>query len=337
MSIERIEKIIDSDLKKNGRIKVGDWEFSIGPKREIEPRTIGSLEAYLDKYTRAALPYPPITYAERVLEIPSCLVRIDASLETLANGAEIEKGIYEVEARPAGLGVFLTIAQRDNPETVKRFGEVFNQFEGFGGFVTLPSIGPRMEDTRTAAEILKLPFYELDRTPPNDALLWVRGGNEDRQNLGKIFDRLEHQSLCPVSGHGDKNYLLKMGLARLVNSPDKLPWDEGFVIKPLVGSKMDGVAIYLPPNREREYFGKNPPQGLSTRSKVLSLIEKGSRPFIFQKISLPMREIDQYIIARLYFGWKLRENKWKFVGGLWNSRPNLRVHGASDATFGLLY
>jgi len=323
--------------KERGRL--GNWEFSIGFTREVKRETIKLLESFLDKYAKAALPCPPITYAERVFGIPSCLVRIDASFEALNRNSseeEIKKGIYEVEARPAGLGVFLTIALRDNPEMIKHFGEVFNQFEGFGGFVILPSVGPRAEDTRTAAEILRLPFYELGRTPPKSGLLWVRGGNEDRQNLKETFDRLEQQSLCPVSGHGDKNYLLKMGLARPVNSPDELPWDEGFVIKPLVGSKMDGVAIYLPPAKQKEYFGKKPPQGLSTRTKVLNLLEENSRPFIFQKISLPLREGNQFTIARLYFGWELIENKWKFIGGLWNSRPNLRVHGASDAVLGLL-
>ena len=334
MNTERMELPI---YGCSNRERLGGWEFNIGEKRIMPEATTAFLGEYLTSNLSAFNRENPRTYAERVLGIPTCLVRIDASFQSIMekDQTKIIKGIYEIEARPAGLGVFLLVASRNQEEGIKNLlRRVFAQFENFGGFKVCSSAAERAEDTRKAADILGFPYYGPSDYPYGDCLLWVRGSEEDED--GK---KLEGRPLCPVSDHGDKNYLLKLGLARRVEGFENIPWEISFVAKPLKGSKMNGVVIYVPACDQKKLFRNKPPQGISTRSQVERELASG-KEYIYQEFVCPLIEMEEgkrkFVIARLYFGWNLRQNRYEFIGGLWNSRSTLRVHGASDATFGLL-
>ena len=41
-----------------------------------------------------------------------------------------------------------------------------------------------------------------------------------------------------------------------------------------------------------------------------------------------------WMIFRIFYGYDPGKRQWKCLGGNWNARHNLRIHGASDALFG---
>jgi hypothetical protein len=306
------------------KMKIGEWEMEIGSSRFINQNLIRKLEKFLSKQWRKAVlekleKIDQPWWSVRYLRIPSPLVRIDMA-PTKNEDEDVKNFIYEIEVRPGGLGVTLFLLP---PEKVKKWKEVLRQCKGF---ITIKS---SIQDDRVAAEILGIPYYE---EIPNDLQgpYWVRSNERSGEITG-----LEDISLVPIRLDGDKTYLVELGMAEMVKEEilkDQKVWSKPFVVKPLIGSRMEGVEIYIP-NSLAENFGK----GASTKTKVLDRITQ-STPYIVQKFISPQREkirqMDGWTIWRVFFGYL--DDEYNFIGGLWNWRPNIRVHGASDAVFGIL-
>lgn len=56
-----------------------------------------------------------------------------------------------------------------------------------------------------------------------------------------------------------------------------------------------------------------------------------------QKLYDPMAsgwEKFPWMIFRVFCGYNCQTKHWECLGGNWNARHNLRIHGASDALFG---
>ncbi len=263
----------------------------------------------------------------RNLRIPSPVIRIDAAplLSSSCSNSkeEIKNGIYEVDARPAGIGVFFLIYDKNRKEKKwKKWKEVFENVNCQG----IINIGTSIQDDRIMAQILQLPFYPSlpsKLAPP----YWVRTNLRE----GLLVKDLEKISLVPISDDGNKAYLLRLGLAKvLTKEPD---WEKPFVIKPLIGTRCEGVKIYNPNAKKVN--------GVYTRSQILREINNRTSMLIIQDFIPPLEEeINRrrgWTIWRLFFGWFGEEEKYKYIGGLWNWRPNnMKIHGATDAVFGLI-
>ncbi|MDI6591364.1 MAG: hypothetical protein QME61_00250 [Patescibacteria group bacterium] len=95
------------------KIIIGGWELNIGLSKFVDRELIEELERFLtDKWKRAVLegidhPWWSIKH----LGIPSPVIRVD--MAPVTESKEIKESIYEVEVRPAGLGVML---QMENVE-----------------------------------------------------------------------------------------------------------------------------------------------------------------------------------------------------------------------------
>ncbi len=106
----------------------------------------------------------------------------------------------------------------------------------------------------------------------------------------------------------------------------------GFVVKPADGWGARDVIIWPP----KEFRGL---PGASTRKKVEEAL-KAPRRRIIQPFFHPGRM--EEMGGRMFYIWRIyalrhsTTRPFKLLGGLWNSRPNLKVHGSSDAIFGLL-
>lgn len=292
---------------------IGKWEIQVGSPRSIGRDLIQEMERFLNRKWKQVIleeiDHP--WWSVNQLGIPSPIVRIDMA-PAIEPGA-IKNFFYEVEVRPAGLGTMLSLV----PERTEQWKKVLGQCQGF---ISQSSI----QDDKLAAEILGIPYYE--QIPSQlEGPYWVRSDLRE----GETVMRLENVSLVPIRQDGDKTYLVKLGLAERLQVPEQLDWYSPFVVKPLVGSKMKGVKIYLPKSL------KLGPGG-STKSQILRTISE--LPCIIQKF-IPPKEDEIFgrkgwTIWRLFFGWEVKYEKYEFIGGLWNWRPNLRVHGASDAVMG---
>lgn len=115
---------------------------------------------------------------------------------------------------------------------------------------------------------------------------------------------------------------------RKIHHPDELDWNEPFVLKPVQGSKTRDVLIWHP--------DKLP--GSATKTKVSRELDNRQGGMYHQNFEIPtvinLNGQEMWMIYRIFFGYNIHEKSWKYLGGVWNARQNLKIHGASDAVFG---
>lgn len=312
-------------------IKIGNWYFRTGEKREVPKKVIQLLKESLKEWQETALPESGETWVAKNWGIPSCLVRIDMA-PAKEEEREISKLFYEVEARPAGLGVYFSLAKQADFYPQASWKEIFKQFPLKIGFKICPSLIESSEDLRAFAEDLGFPFWGPDEIPPNEYLLFIRAKNNEPG-----VEVFENRAIAPLLKDGNKKYLLKQGLGKVFKDVSELPWNVGYAVKPLTGARLEGLEIFPPCHLKKA-------KGSSTKSRILKRLEnarENSIDFVVQPFISPQREIiegkEGWTIWRIFFGYKKEKDEWEFLGGWWNWRPNLRVHGASDAVFGLLF
>ena len=312
------------------RKRIGNWEMKTGSERSIQKEIVGKLEIFLDEWKKVVWDINCPWWSVENLGIQSPLVRIDMAPVDDSN-VNVKNFVYEVEVRPAGIGLALSLFSKK--KRVKQWREALSICNGF------VNIQSSIQDDGLAAEILKIPYYysedekiSIDRDNPP---YWIR----TNKRKGQLVEDLEKISLVPIRLDGDKGYLVKLGMAEKLTSRylcylSQLKWRKPFVVKPLIGTRMVGVEIFLP-NFLKKEFG----QGGSTQTRVKKVIESAKSakiPYIVQKFISPQIEVIDGVrgctIWRLFFTWE--EEKYKFAGGLWNWRPNIRVHGSSDSVFG---
>ncbi len=314
------------------KVSIGSWELGVGETRFLQESQVRKLTGLVEEWSsvetnirkKDATP----VWAVQNLNVPTILCRVDVA--PFGSHEAPEKGLYEVEARPAGFGILLSLF----PE----FASVRNLWEPLYsvGTVVLNSRKIAAEDTRVFSKSMGWQWFEVDQLKDNliecVGPMWVRGGELDCGN-GVDVRSLEKRALAPVTSHGDKTYLVKMGLATPVVTPSSLDWENPFVVKPQKGSKSDDVFLWHPQEKKKKT------SGLYTRTKITKTLEQ-DRPFIQQSFMPPQEETHDntrgFTIWRIYFGFDVRTMSWKFAGGLWNWRPCLKVHGAGDSTFGPL-
>jgi len=305
------------------KLVIGKWEVNVEEEVKLIPETVlRQLEDFLsNKWREAAMKdIKEVGAWWRGAEkwgIPSPIIRVDMAPSKLFNSQ-----IYEVEVRPAGLGITLTLLT----ERQSQWREILKDCS-CQGFIRLDS---SVQDDFLAAKLLDLPYFEGE-LPPEElkkgSLFWIRTRIDD-----PWAPILEERSLTPIRMDGYKGYLVKLNLASLVEDPSDLPWERGFVIKPLQGSRMEEVELWLPQKRP----------GTSTRTRIMKRLKDMSEgrtpPYILQPFIFPEEEEYQgkkgWTIWRPFFGWW--KGKYVFIGGLWNWRSNLRIHGASDIIMGPL-
>lgn len=312
--------------------QIGSWKVNIGPSRDIPKETISSLENFLNSKWLEAIRKTCTEknwWSIKNLGIPSPVIRIDISpLCFDADKEEVKKYIYEVETRPAAIGILLSLLLESKEESkIAVWKKLFADFD-CKGFIQIES---SIQDDSLAAKILGLPhsFHRTRNTFPPSSIgkgyYWIRSDNRD------IIPAIEASSLVPIRTDGDKRYLVELKMAEIV-TPENINWKEPFTIKPLMGSRMEAVEIFLPPSWEKKYKPGN-----STKSRISKRLLE-NRDFIGQPFIPPQTEkidgIKNYTIWRLFFGWS--PDSYKSIGGLWNSRPNIRVHMTNDCALGLI-
>lgn len=126
----------------------------------------------------------------------------------------------------------------------------------------------------------------------------------------------------------------RLGIADLASSRDTLDFSSPFCIKPLVGSKGKDVHVWMPkPDGSRDATFS----GGSTKSQVIRALEMG--PCIRQPfIPTGTEDIDgicHYKLMRL-FAVMTDAGKYEIVPSPYVMRPNVKIHGSSDAINGLI-
>lgn len=307
-------------------LSLGNWQLGVGEERVLHQQQVAKLTQLVEKWsaTETAIRKEDAVpvWAVRHLNVPTILCRVD--LVPFEPDCSPEAGLFEVEARPAGFGILLQLFPEF--EHIRSFWEPLAPV----GAVVLGSRETAAEDTRVFSEIMGWKWLSPHQCANGHSKrLWARGSALDEMSVS--LDELESRALAPVTSHGDKTYLLHMGLASQVNSPEELPWESPFVIKPQKGSKSDSVLLWHPQEKKKKT------RGLYSRTKISNALRQ-DRQFIRQSFMTPQEQECHgkrgFTIWRIYFGYDVCTSQWRFAGGLWNWRPCLKVHGASDSMVG---
>ena len=319
------------------RPSYGEFALTIGPEMELPVHVKHAFEGFLNGDFIAAhreTSQPHKTRFQEITGLPSPIVRIDAS--SIVDACHPEGSIYEVEARPSGLGILTGILNAGQPVS-----EVFERVSRLTGqpvaSAVLPSVRgvsgghDRSIDTLMLAQAAHIPYL----SDPFDMVsfhghLWARGGKEDGDVIGQdLLSQINSKSVAPLIDHGDKSYMVGLGMATLVNTAADINFDQPCCVKPLHGSKGKDVQVWVPK-----------PGGLkgsATRNQVARAISAG--PCICQPF-IPTGTIDQDGVAHhklmRLFAVMNDEGKYELIPSPYVTRPNLKIHGSSDAITGLI-
>ena len=291
-------------VKSGGDIRVmrvGQWPVNCCESPRVFPaeaskQALSLLSKWQNVFAKEA------TWVQGALSVPSLIVRLDCIVR---DGQLV---VYEVEERPAGVGISSVV----NPEFGKRFVEIASTWQPFSVVVS-----PLRRATDDSLWQEQLPWDKSET-----GLVLVRAEPEELE-----FHVHEPQSVSSLKRKGDKGYGEVLGLWRKVEVPDQLDWGESFVLKPLQGSKLKDLEIWDPQRRP----------GSSRREVVEKTLASSPNGMFCQKLFPPMDSgIARFpwMIFRVFFGYDPLRREWKALGGNWNARHNLRIHGATDAIFG---
>lgn len=256
------------------------------------------------------------TWVQKELGKPSLLVRLD-----MVKRPDGSYGFYEVEERPMGIGIASLISH----EFQTRARDMFIAWRGFYrpiAFVVSESRCGKCDDL-VLKETLGLTVITGMPKRNGNTLYFVRAEPDEVE-----FHALSEHSVSTISTEGDKSYGVPLGLWKPIpQNHDALPWTDGFALKPRQGSKMKHVYLWHPSRVK----------GIESKNKIKRVIDEGKVAY-YQEWLPPERyslfQEDHFLVRRVYWGWDPRSTRWQCLGGLWNSRPNHRIHGATDSVFG---
>lgn len=306
-------------------------------KRQIESIAATSAEAYgHNDGTKEP------TAAQLQCGVPSLVVRIDC---TIKNG-QIEP--YEMEDSPSGQGI--TDVLLDHVAQVGVKDQLLDHYGRLVGQIPHILVSPSRRHGTDDQLIVGKDSYTFGATPAEvsegDHLVIVKAIPGDA-NSHQPFLGLQDRTLAPLETEGNKSYLQRLGIVSTVSTTkDLLQTETGElrsqVVKATVGSMAMGVSIYLDSN-DKAVFGK---RGTVTAGRLNRDLEAyaGESGALTQEFHAPLQlnnpEGRSNAIMRVF---TLLETdpmtgqiKAEAIGGCFVARPELVVHGASNAVAGAI-
>lgn len=269
------------------------------------------------------------TYVQQKHNLPSLITRIDCTVTdddaVISIGHtdgwwDTVNGVvqpYEVEERPAGMGVTAMF----NPQ----FRGMWEVMQGLW-----PEFGVVIEPDRTWYDddlIFPPSLVHFGPNPPGDGLLLVRAEREKPE-----YHVLAGRSVSTLRSEGDKSYGAKLGWWTLITSPADLPEKSTghTVLKPLVGSRTHGLIMAPSTNATKQ-------RGMSTRARLIRGLESKiatSGGMYLQPWHPGLQAAGQNMALRIFYGYDPAKDRWLCLSGMWALRGSAVVHGAGDTIFG---
>ena len=310
-------------LEENADEIIGDVEKKMVAGRSLlvsktairlSSRQIGEIVRHTEAGLRGMEPELS-THVQQEFARPTLLARIDCT-ETDKYGIRP----FEVEERPAGLDVTAMLLGESFTEHIRRH---FIQTTG-----QVPVIARHPHAQSDDGDVLKV----VDLNDIKDELCVVRARPD--QIPENLKDKVQNVSLSTVLNEGRKEHTIDHVLIRRAKDVQFIP-QESIVLKPAQGTHAKGVAVYLSPE-DREKHGK---KGTVTASKMDRLI-KENPDYIVEKFTPPIvlksREgIRGNMILRVFILVHPKSGV-EVIGGAYVVRPELIVHGASNAIAGAI-
>ncbi len=293
-------------------IQIGTWKVqttttAIVFTQDLVEQSLEMIDQWVDLFERET------TWIQKKYNVPSLIIRLDCVVH---NG---KLGIYEVEERPSGVGL-CGLINTDFKTRLEIAKSIWPKFK----VIVSPKRSLDGDDSLWA---------QTEQSLSSRSLVLVRAEPDETE-----YSYLESCSVSSLKAKGNKGYGLRMGFwyRVCVSDFEDLPWNRGFALKPLSGSKCLGLEIWDP----RRRFG------CSTKERIKKALNLYQQMYC-QYLLLPMStDFPNYpwMIYRPFFVWSVKEQRirekykeqWKCIGGLWMAGPSLRLHGATNTVSGPL-
>ncbi len=316
-----VDMFVDNQKKGNmtRAVKAGEYKTQVTDQEfPIRANHIAQIRGTLAKW-QGVFPHEP-SWVKNNFGVPSLFVRVDCVVRFE------QVRYFEVEDRPNGMGLLAEFV----PGFKEKRDEMRREWPDFG-FVASPRRGKETEDGLWLENVANQP----------NRLALVRAEPQEKE-----FHAFQSRSVSTVTTEGDKWYGWEMDWWEVVTEEFKkpLPFETGFALKPMQGSKCRDVHFHAPLpklTKQEKRFGRTGIEKLlaqsnSTIDQIEDAVKRNGQmfcqPFIMPMLSgIPGHEL---MIYRLMFGWSPSQNTWQYIGGCWNARNSLRIHGASDTLFG---
>jgi hypothetical protein len=248
-------------------------------------------------------------WVQEHLHVPSMFVSLECSI----NG---HLQTYEVNESPTGLG----IAQKVNPRFAKKFKKITKDWPDIK-LVSSPS-SPNDDDW--------LETITLEQAQNSSDILLVRSEPHDL-----MYRQFSSRAINPVIQIGNRQYGEPLGLWEKVNCSDTgtFDWNEGgFCLKPLCSHRGQ---VYIWRKGRTQFRKKQHIGGITTKSKIISTLEENGEMY-YQPFIQPMthQSSKQPTVFYIYFLYDIKSREYVHAGSVWLSRPNLKIQGAPDTTYG---
>lgn len=311
----------------------------------LTPKHKAAIESFTEQCLAA---YGPLfadkeaTRAQNEHGVPTLVARVDCTV----NDGKL--AFYEVEDSPSGLGITDTLMRRSNGVGIRE--QVQDHFIGAVGALPRVIVSSKRSHGTDDAMIFgdDLYHYSQRQTLPtrpidDDEPVIVKAIPGDHLSA-RPYTHLTAQTLAPLATEGDKTYLLRTGMCKVVTDQESLLTKNGDlqsqVVKAAIGSMAMGVSIFLNP-RDREMFGK---QGTVKEGRLLRDVAEYvardgyalTQPFA-PPIQVTNPEGRTHAILRVFTlisGDGEGDISAEAIGGCYVARPELVVHGASNSVGG---
>lgn len=289
---------------KTHETKVGNWTtkstaYSLTLPKQAKEQAMEVINEYLKHFPAET------AWVQEKFRVPSLLLSMNCTFRSHLN-------VYSISQNPKNLGIAVSI----NPELKAALGRV--QF-------TWPEIKatshPQFQDdylwikTVDLSEVFKQPGNKQD-------LILIRN-----PEFNPEYNTLSQRSITSLIKRNSNAYGEVLNLWSRVDfgNKEKLPWQKGFALKPLAKIKSQ-FNLYRP----------MPGAGLISEEKIESIISH--RTCYVQNFITPMDSpiVGEKMIYKIYFAYDIFTKEYRYLGGLWLSRANYRIHGTPETTFGKL-
>jgi hypothetical protein len=291
----------------------------------LDAKEVETIERGLDAWRRIAVPFKA-NFAWEKWRVPSALVRVDmAPLRSCSENGHVP--IYEIEGGPGGLG-FMQALCGDKPFQIIADAFCAIGVEEIGWDVAPDRVRFESELAAGIGALERCEIRAVRGMYGNERPLLIRSGGSDIP-----FGRC----ICDYSsGGGDKHSLSPFGAKSTPNVREPFAeYPDGFVLKPRCGTGAKSVEVWARRAPHKE-FGV-------TKSRMARMYEcfsdsrdiLGEAEWVVQPFFPPEHLPDfggRLRIWRVFAVWN--GERYVVVGGVWNARRSLRIHGATDTVHG---
>lgn len=289
---------------KTNDLTIGIWKtrataHSLNLPKQAKEQAMEIIANYVDHFPAESV------WVQDKYKVPTLLLGINCTFKSHLN-------VYSISQNPKNIGIATII----NPEFKAALAKVKYSWPEVKA-----TSHPQFQDDYLWIKTIDLPDVFKQSGNQKDLILIRNPEFNPEQNT------LSQRSVTSILKRNSNAYGEILNLWNRVDfgNSEKLPWEKGFALKPLAKTKTS-FNLYRPASGP----------GLISEEKIDNIIS--NRTCYVQNFIQPMDSpiAGEKMIYKIYFAYDLFTKEYRYLGGLWLSRANYRIHGTPETTFGKL-